>query len=71
MARHCQNSKIKVVFSNGLIDHIRPEVLEKLIASNKIDQFERTDGWVQVGIDPIRGMGGIPYSDYERRHSEH
>lgn len=67
VAQYRLNTRINVVRSNGLMDRISTELLDRLIAANGIDQFERSDGWVQVGIDPIRGMGEISYFDYDRR----
>lgn len=64
-----RSSKIKVVYTNGVQDRISPALLNSLIDSRLIDQFERVDGWVRVGIDPVRGMGGVSYDGSERRCS--
>ena len=61
------NHKINVVYDDGQIDQVRPELLDSLIAEYRIDQFERTDGWAEIGIDAIRGMGGPSYDGRERR----
>jgi hypothetical protein len=44
------------------------QLLDELLASNKIIQFYRESEkrWVTVGIDAIRGMGGS-YDGPERR----
>ncbi len=61
------NHKINVVYDDGQLDQIRPELLGRLIAEYRIDQFERSDGWAEIGIDMIRGMGGPSYEGSERR----
>ena len=62
-----RSTKVNVVYKNGVKDRISPALLGTLIDSKQIDQFERTDGWAKVVIDPIRGMGGSPYDGAERR----
>ena len=62
-----RSSKVSVVYKNGVKDRISPALLSTLIDSRQIDQFERLDGWTRVGMDPIRGMGGIGYDGGERR----
>lgn len=59
--------KIKVVYRNGSRDKIAPSLLPALIDAKEVVQFQRADGWVTVGIDPIRGMGGPPYLGDNRR----
>ena len=67
MGRFRYDNKITVVFTNGVTDRITPALLDSLIRSRRIDQFEREDGWVEVGIDPLRGMGGPKYEGVDRR----
>ena len=43
-----------VVYKNGDIGMIGTSSLDALITSKKIVKFLRTDGWVTLGIDPIR-----------------
>lgn len=45
---------IKVVFVNGNEAVVPSYVLDYLIKENKISAFQRSDGWVQIGADPIR-----------------
>ena len=63
------NRKIKVVYENGETDKINPTLLDSLIAARRVDQFERSDGWAEIGIDAIRGMGGPLYYGSDRRQS--
>lgn len=67
MALFTRSPKIKVVYRNGVRDKIGPSLLPALIDAREVVQFQRTDGWVTVGIDPIRGMGGPPYLGDDRR----
>ena len=43
-----------VVYKNGDIGMIGTSSLEDLIASEKILKFMRSEGWVTLGIDPVR-----------------
>lgn len=62
-----RTTKVNVVYRNGVKDRISPALLGTLIDSRQIDQFERNDGWAKVGLDPIRGVGGVNYEGGERR----
>jgi hypothetical protein len=62
-----RSTKVNVVYKNGVKDRISPALLSTLIDSRQIDQFERVDGWIRVGIDPVRGMGGVSYDGSDRR----
>lgn len=67
MAFFRHSTKINVVYKNGVKDRISPALLGTLIDSKQIDQFERRDGWAKVGLDPVRGLGGVGYEGSERR----
>ena len=67
MAFFRQTTKVNVVYRNGVKDRISPALLTALIDSKQIDQFERNEGWARVGLDPVRGGGGIGYDGGERR----
>jgi len=67
MAFFRRSTKINVVYKNGVKDRISPALLGTLINSKQIDQFEREDGWAKIGLDPIRGSGGVAYEGSERR----
>jgi len=60
--------KIRVIYRNGSRAKVLPEQLSVLLADEKISQFQRMDGWVTIGIDRIRGMGGPPYLGDNRRN---
>lgn len=59
--------KIKVLFSMDRYGWVSARELRKLIRECKIVAFERADGWVKVGVDPLRGDGGC-YDGPERRN---
>ena len=58
---------IRVMYSDGRFDMIKPGLLEKLLKEEVITSFKRSSGWVVVGRDPIRGTGDPDYSGAERR----
>lgn len=62
-----QEAKISVVYKNGVKDHISPALLGTLINTQQIDQFERSSGWVKIGVDPVRGMRSSSFIGEERR----
>ena len=64
-----QKMQINVIYKNGVKDHISPALLGTLINSKQIDQFERSSGWVKVGIDPVRDMKNADFTGVERRNS--
>jgi hypothetical protein len=45
---------IKVMFEDGSIGEIENYRLDDLIHSNKIKKFQRSSGWVTIGVDPVR-----------------
>lgn len=60
--------RITVKYQNNTVDAIETSLLDELIASHKIKQFLRAEGWVTVGTDPIRGSGGS-YEGPDRRQT--
>ena len=58
---------IKVIYQNDKYDMVKPINLDTLLFSNKIKKFLRSEGWVTVGVDKIRGSGGH-YEGPERRN---
>lgn len=59
--------EVAVVYQDGMMDMVRPKVLQNLIENDDIVKFQRSDGWVYPGIDPIRRMRNATYSGPERR----
>ena len=46
--------KIPVIFVTGQVGHIHRHTLDHLIREKEIVAFHRSEGWVQIGRDPIR-----------------
>ncbi len=61
--------EISVVYQDGMIGMVEPQVLQGLIESDEIVKFQRTEGWVYPGIDPVRGLVESGYQGIERRFS--
>lgn len=60
--------KIPVVFADEKRGLVKAEELQRLIDEAAIVSFLRSDGeCVQVGVHPVRGMGGRTYRGPERR----
>ncbi len=56
-----------VQYHNSKYDMVKTSVLDELIQSGKIEKFYRSEGWVTIGVDPVRGQGGGTYQGPERR----
>jgi len=62
------NIPIKIISRDEKYDLVKPDLLNKLISANKIIKFKRSEGWVTIGIDPVRKQHGM-YRGTERRRS--
>ncbi len=58
---------IRIMYKDDKYDMVKPFSLDKLIMSGKIKKFLRSEGWVTVGVDPIRGHSGGSHEGQERR----
>jgi hypothetical protein len=58
---------IRVFYTKGYYDLVRPEFLDYLIETQKIKYFFRSSGKVVVGVDKVRLSQQKPYSGNERR----
>jgi hypothetical protein len=45
---------IAVLFSDDSTELVDPDELDALIYNREIVSFRRSDGWVQIGVDPVR-----------------
>jgi hypothetical protein len=63
--RRC-NLKIYTLSGFETIQEVDVKNLRQLIADIEISDFKRAEGWVTIGIHPIRGDGG-DYDGPERR----
>lgn len=62
---------IKVIYYDNRIDLVRPYALDRLIAAGEIKKFFRSEGWVKLGVDPVRGYGGKYHGPERRRKNRH
>ncbi len=58
---------VPVMLRNGTEEIVSSQVLERMLEENQVTFFRRHSGWVVVGRDPLRGMGGELYVGKERR----
>jgi hypothetical protein len=69
--------KIPVIFVTGQVGNIHGSMLDHLIVGKEIAAFRRSDGWVQIGSDPIRlvqhpmTMSGNRRNDFMPKRIEH
>lgn len=61
---------IRVMYGDYRYDYVNTDALDRLISSARIMKFLRLseDRWVEVGCDPMRGIGGT-YTGEERRRT--
>lgn len=58
---------IRIMYSDGRFDLVKPTTLDQLIETNRVASFKRSTGWAVVGRDALRGAGGLSYRGPERR----
>jgi hypothetical protein len=64
---------IRVIYQNQRYDFVKASRLDEFIETGAIASFQRSSGWVRVGIDPIRATisdSSYTYKGKERRQSE-
>jgi len=57
---------IKVIYHDNRADMVKEYLLEELIRTKKIIAFRRSNGWVNLGRDPVRASQ-LPFVGQERR----
>jgi len=60
---------IRVMYSDGRFDMVKPEMLDQLLVKHGVTSFKRSSGWAVVGRDPLRSRSLSDYRDVERRTS--
>ena len=60
---------IKAMYQTNEIEMVESSQLDTLISLNKIKKFLRFDGWVTIGIDPIRKESKVNDKVSERRQA--
>jgi hypothetical protein len=58
---------IKVMYKDGKLGEIENYLLDDLIHSKKIKKFQRSSGWVTIGVDPIREVRREDYLEAPKR----
>ena len=61
--------RIKVMYQNNEKGMVEDYQLDELISSKKIKKFLRSEGWVTIGVDPIRKESRIDFEGPERRQA--
>jgi len=58
---------IRVMYSDGRFDMVKPDMLDNLLDRQVVTSFKRNSGWAVVGRDPIRSSSRGNYRGMERR----
>ena len=72
-----EKGSMSVILTNGEEKVVPAYMLDYLIREDKIVAFQRSDGWVQIGRDPIRKSQlplintGERWSDFMFKRTEH
>lgn len=57
---------VRIMYQNDKYDMVKTSALDELISSGRLKKFHRSQEWVTLGVDPVRGRGGL-YKGPERR----
>jgi hypothetical protein len=60
---------IRVVYNDSKYDFIKPARLNEMLKAGTISMFQRSSGWVRVGIDPLRANNSTPRDKTDERRS--
>jgi hypothetical protein len=62
---------IRVKYVDDRFDMVRPDILDRLLETGKVREFQRSDGWVMPGIGSLRRKGSWGgYSGPDRRRMQ-
>jgi len=62
---------VRIIYHDNRYDMVKSTRLDDLISSNAVAKFERSSGWVTIGVDPVRTpKSRQPYTGQERRSSD-
>jgi hypothetical protein len=61
---------IRVMYSDGRFDMVKPDMLDNLLDRQVVTSFKRNSGWAVVGRDAIRSSSRGNYRGMERRLSQ-
>lgn len=54
VAENEKELRIEIVLHDLTTHKVAPQALDVLLENDRVLKFRRTDGWAQVGIDPVR-----------------
>lgn len=58
---------IRIIYRTGQEDVVTPKFLDILLYLGQVQMFERNEGWVVVGVDPLRGSEQTSHSGTDQR----
>jgi len=58
---------IRVKYVDDRFDMVRPEILDRLLETGRVQEFQRRDGWVMPGSGNLRRTNRTKYTGAERR----
>ncbi|WP_020675268.1 GSU3473 family protein [Geopsychrobacter electrodiphilus] len=58
---------IRIIYRTGEEDLVSPKFLDILLYLDQVQLFERSAGWVVVGVDQLRGSLPATYSGPDQR----
>ena len=58
---------IRVMYDDGRFDMVKPQMLDTLLASEKLTSFKRSDAWDVIGRDTLRSSRSQGRQGVERR----
>lgn len=45
---------IEAILNDGTFHLFTSQVLDVMLANNRVSRFRRSSGWVTIGVDPVR-----------------
>jgi hypothetical protein len=58
---------IRVMYDDGKFDMVKPQMLDRLLETNRVTSFKRNEGWAVVGRDTLRSSRSQGRKGVERR----
>ena len=58
---------IRIILEDGSYDMVKAFRLDDLLPTGKVAKFQRSSGWVTVGVDSIRTQSSRTHTGPERR----
>ena len=58
---------IRVMYNDGKFDMVKPQILDALLAADRLTSFKRSGSWAVVGRDTLRSSRSQGHQGVERR----